>query len=158
MFGEDLYLEIQRHPKIDETIQESWLLQKSREYVEKQKKTNEELLALAEELEIACVATNNIHYIDSQDWRAHEILLNIQSGEPCEIWERDSAGNLKNKAPNPKRETAFTHELYFKSPEEMQELFSDIPQALSNTLSLAEKCKCDLDFKTKHYPVFIPPF
>jgi DNA polymerase-3 subunit alpha len=158
MFGEDLYLEIQRHPKIDETIQESWLLQKSREYVEKQKKTNEELLALAEELEIACVATNNIHYIDSQDWRAHEILLNIQSGEPCEIWERDSAGNLKNKAPNPKRETAFTHELYFKSPEEMRELFSDIPQALSNTLSLAEKCKCDLDFKTKHYPVFIPPF
>jgi DNA polymerase III subunit alpha len=157
LFGEDFYLELQRHPNVDENISESWLLQKMQGFVEKERKINEELLALGKKLGIASVATNDIHYIDAEDWKAHEVLLNIQSGETCEIWERDSAGNAKNKALNPKRETAFTRELYFKSPEQMSALFADLPEALNNTLVIAEKCKCELDFKTKHYPVFIPP-
>src|SRR5690606_15570153 len=114
-----------------------------RDYIEKQKKTNESLLSFAKEHKIQIVATNDIHYLDPEDWRAHEVLLNIQSGEPCEIWERDSAGNLKNKAPNPKRETVPTRELYFKSPLQMEELFADIPEAVQNTLVIAEKCKCE---------------
>ncbi len=157
LFGEDFYLELQRHPFSDEGIQENWLIQKFRDYSENQQKTNEKLLALSKQYGIRIVATNDTHYIEKEDWRAHEILLNIQSGEPCEIWERDSAGNPKNKASNPKRETASTHELYFKSPEEMRALFADLPEAIENTVKIAEKCKCELDFKTKHYPVFIPP-
>src|SRR5690606_20241681 len=109
------------------------------------------------EYSIPLVATNDIHYIDQGDWRAHEILLNIQSGETCEIWERDSRGNAKSRMPNPKRETLFTHELYFKSPEQMSALFADVPEAIAETRRIAEKCKLELDFKTKHYPVFIPP-
>lgn len=157
LFGEDFYFAIQRHPFLDEEIQESWLLQKIRDTVALQSKKNEELLALSRELGVSLVATNDIHYIEKEDWRAHEILLNIQSGEVCEIWERDSAGNPKNKAPNPRRETASTRELYFKSPEQMAALFADLPEAIENTLKIADKCKCELDFKAKHYPVFIPP-
>jgi len=157
LFGADFYVEIQRHPFVDEQIQENWLVQKMREYSENQQKKNEQLVELSRRLGLPLVATNDIHYIEKEDWRAHEILLNIHSGEVCEIWERDSAGNLKNKAPNPKRETTSTHELYFKSPEEMQVLFADLPEAMENTGVIAGKCQCDLDFKTKHYPVFIPP-
>ena len=162
-FGEDFYFEIQRHPLSEETIRqdgmdrESWLVQKARDYFTSQQTVNGKLVELSKEWSIPLVATNDVHYIEREDWRAHEILLNIQSGEPCEIWERDSAGNLKNKAPNPKREAVATHELYFKSPEQMEVLFSDLPQALEETVRIGEKCKCDLDFKTKHYPVFIPP-
>ena len=43
--------------------------------------------------------------------------MNIQSGEPCEIWEKDSSGNPKERVRNPKRQVSYTHELYFKSPE-----------------------------------------
>lgn len=157
LFGEDLYLQIRRHPSVDEEIQESWLLQKMRDFVAAEEKKNGELIAISRQLGIGLVAVNDIHYIDPEDWRAHEILLNIQSGETCEIWERDSAGNPKNKAPNPRRETTPTRELYFKSPEEMKRLFSDLPEAIENTVKIGEKCKCEIDFKTKHYPVFIPP-
>lgn len=157
LFGDDFFLEIQRHPFSDEGIQENWLIQKMREYSESQQKKNDKLIELSRHLGLGLVATNDVHYIEKEDWRAHEILLNIQSGEPCEIWERDSAGNPKNKAPNPKRETTSTHELYFKSPEEMRALFADVPEAIENTVKIGEKCKCEIDFKTKHYPVFIPP-
>jgi DNA polymerase-3 subunit alpha len=157
LFGEDFYLEIQRHPFSEEGIQENWLIQKMRDAEVNQQKVNEKLIEVSKHLGIPLVATNNVHYIERDDWRAHEILLNIQSGEPCEIWERDSAGNLKNKAPNPKRETTSSHELYFKSPDEMKALFADLPEAIAETVRIADKCKCDLDFKTKHYPVFIPP-
>ncbi|MBM3184201.1 MAG: DNA polymerase III subunit alpha, partial [Chlamydiae bacterium] len=157
LFREDFYFEIQRHPlkKIEET--ESWLVQKMQSYVSNQEKVNGKLIELSKKLSIPLVATNDVHYIEASDWKAHEILLNIQSGEPCEIWERDSQGNPKNKVPNPKREIAPTRELYFKSPEEMKELFSDLPEALAETSRIAEKCQCDLDFKTRHYPVFVPP-
>lgn len=163
LFGEDFYFEVQRHPLSEEQIREdqmdreNWLVQKAREYSANQQKVNAKLVELSKQFNIPLVATNDIHYIEREDWRAHEILLNIQSGEPCEIWERDSHGNPKNKAPNPKRETTATHELYFKSPDQMRALFSDLPGAIEETLRVAEKCKCDLDFKTKHYPVFVPP-
>jgi DNA polymerase-3 subunit alpha len=163
LFGADFYFELQRHEMTDEQIradgidQESWLVQNVRDYVASQKKVNAKLIDLSKKFGIKCVATNDIHYIEREDWRAHEILLNIQSGEPCEMWERDSRGNLKNKVPNPKRDTYPTHELYFKSPEEMKALFADIPEAVEESVRIAEQCKCELDFKSKHYPIFIPP-
>lgn len=163
LFGEDFYFELQRHAMSEEEMskdqmdQESWLLQKARDRFALQEKVNQALVRYGKELSIRIVATNDIHYIEREDWRAHEILLNIQSGETCEIWERDSRGNAKSRMPNPKREALFTHELYFKSPKQMAALFSDLPDAIEETRRIAEKCKLDLDFKTKHYPVFIPP-
>ncbi len=160
IFKENFYLEIQRFPLRGEAkaaIQEGWLLQSLEAYAEKVEKTSHRLIDISQKFSISLVATNPIRYIDPEDWQAHEILLNIQSGEPCEIWERDSAGNPKNKAPNPKRSLAPTREMFFKTPEAMQALFSDIPQAVEETVRIADRCRCELDFKTKHYPVFIPP-
>ena len=162
-FGSDFYFELQRHSMSEELIradgmhQESWLVQKYRDYNAAQIRVNDTLIGLSKKLNIGCVATNDIHYLERDDWRAHEILLNVQSGEPCEIWERDSRGLPKNKILNPKRDALASHELYFKSPQQMQILFEDLPEAIEETVRLAEKCYLELDFKTKHYPVFTPP-
>lgn len=162
LFGEDFYFEFQRHTTSQEELQldgmfdESWLYSNYQEHVQKQEKLITKLIPLAKELNIKCVATNNIHYLERDDWRAHEVLLNIQSGEPIEEWQRDAMGNPKFRTPNPKRSTFATHELYFKTAEEMAALFSDIPEAISNTLEIADKCTLEIDLKTKHYPVFVP--
>ncbi|NGX58836.1 MAG: DNA polymerase III subunit alpha, partial [Chlamydiae bacterium] len=163
VFGDDFYLEIQRHAMSEEDIvadgirKESWLDQFYQDFISQQTKLLDTLPEISKELNIPLVATNDCHYIDRQDWHGHEILLNIQTGEPCEIWEKDSLGNPKFRIPNPKRRTYPSHELYFKSPEEMCELFKDIPEAAANTLVIAEKCQLELDFESKHYPSYIPP-
>ncbi|MBI3901154.1 MAG: DNA polymerase III subunit alpha, partial [Chlamydiia bacterium] len=160
LFGEDLYLEIQRYPLNESQFKEyheSWLLQKAKDYATLHEKWNQRLVELSKTYSIPLVATNDIHYIDSEDWKAHEVLLNVQSGQTLETWERDSQGNLKSKIPNPKREVMATRELYFKSPEEMKLLFSDLPDAIDRTNQIGEKCNLSFDFQTKHYPIFIPP-
>ncbi len=163
LFGQDYYFELLRHPMSDEKIredemdQESWLYQRHIDYVAGQKKVNDRLMQLSPEMGIKCVATNDTRYLDREDWKAHEILMNVQSGQPCEIWEKDSYGNLKVRVRNPKREVMLTHELYFKSPEQMRDLFADCPEAIANTVTVAEQCQFEFDLKSKFYPVFIPP-
>ncbi len=163
LFGEDYYFELQRHGMSEDALhadgmfQESWLIQHYQDYIQRQDKVNRTLIELGAELNIPLVATNDSHYIDRADWKAHEILLNVQSGEPCEIWEKDSYGNPKVRVANPKRYTYPSHEYYFKSPEQMTALFADVPAAITNSVRIAEACHMELDFKTKHYPVYIPP-
>ncbi len=162
LFGEDYYLELQRHAMSEQDMQddgmyqESWLHQHYQSYMQQQAKVNQALLEVGGELGIPLVATNDSHYIDRSDWQAHEILLNVQSGEPCEIWEKDSYGNPKVRVPNPKRHTYPSHEYYFKSPQQMAALFADIPEALANSVRIAESCHVEMDFKTKHYPIYLP--
>ncbi len=162
-FKEDYYFELLRHQMSDADIrsdgldQEMWLHQAHLDAIALQKSVNARLIALSKELQIDCVATNDSRYIDREDWAAHEILMNIQSGEPCEIWEKDSYGNPKARVKNPKRQVMHSHEFYFKSAQEMQTLFADVPEALTNTLKVAEACAFEFDFKTKFYPVFVPP-
>lgn len=159
LFGDDYYLELQRHQMPRERVaalSETWLQQQYHDFIDKQTKLNEKIIEASRALNIPLVATNDTHYLEPDDWMAHEILLNIQSGEPVEIWEKDSFGNPTFRIPNPKRRVYSTYELYFKSPEEMAELFRDVPEALENTLRVAEKCKLEIDFQTKHYPVFTP--
>lgn len=163
IFGEDYYLELQRHEMSEADIEadglrlETWLYQRYQDHIIKQRKVNQALLEMAADLKIKVIATNDSHYMKRNDWKAHEILLNIQSGEPCEIWEKDSYGNPKFRVPNPKRRTYATNECYFKSQGQMSAIFADCPEAIENTLEIAEKCHVELDFKTKHYPIFIPP-
>lgn len=163
IFGEDYYLELMRHPMSEQELQEdgmfreSWLQQQYQEMIGKQNRVNEMLVEIGKELGIGVVATQDSHYMDRSDWKAHEILINIQSGEPCEVWERDSYGNPKQRIPNPKRMTYASHAMWFKGPEEMKALFHDLPEALENSLKIADKCRVELDFKSKHYPVYLPP-
>jgi len=159
LFKDDLYLELQRHTMSDGRIQddgmekEPWLLTNYRDMLTRQQKVEAGLVGLG----LPLVATNGTRYIDAGDWQAHEILKNVQSGEPCEIWERDAHGRNIRRIPNPKRKVEASHELDFKSPEEMAARFADRPDALENTFKVAEKCTFELDFKTRHYPVFVPP-
>ena len=157
IFGDDFCFEVSRHPMPEENLQESWLYQKFQDVSEKQERIISRLKDLGKEKGILSVATNDIRYLEKGDWRAHEILMNISSGEPCEIWERDSFGNPKNLVLNPKRQTAYSYELYFKSQDEMTNLFHDFPEAISNTVEVAKLCQFEFDFSQKFYPVFVPP-
>jgi len=163
IFKHDYYLDLQRHQMSSEDTQEdglaneSWLIQQYQDYINRQQKLNEELILLSRSHAVRLVATNDIHYLEREDWRPHEILMNIQSGEPCEIWEKDSFGTPKFRIPNPKRQVYSSHEYYFKSGRQMELLFADQPQALLETRLIADQCHVEIDFKTKHYPIFVPP-
>ncbi|NGX39656.1 MAG: DNA polymerase III subunit alpha [Chlamydiae bacterium] len=163
LFGEDYYFEVTRHSMSEEQMRadgmdrENWLWGASIEYQKKQEEVYQRIKELSKSQGIRVVATNDSRYLDQGDWQAHEILMNVSSGEPCEIWERDSAGNPKNRVLNPKRKLWLTHELYFKSPEEMETLFADFPEAVKETEAVADKCGFSFDFSSKFYPVFVPP-
>jgi DNA polymerase III subunit alpha len=163
LFGDDYYLELQRHEmaeadiETDGFLQESWLYQQYDGFIQRQKNVNQRLLQIAHRRGIQVVATNDIHYLARDDWRAHEVLLNIQSGEPCVIWEKSGGGSTTRRVPNPRRRTYASHELYFKSAEQMKALFADLPRAIETSLEIANKCCLELDFKARHYPIFVPP-
>lgn len=163
VYQDRFYFEMQRHQMTEEAIalggidRESWLYQSYIDRIQNQEKVTKRFLELSEERGIPYVATNEICYLESEDWKAHEILMNIQSGEPCEMINRDQYGNVKGRSLNPKRKVIPTHELYFKSPKQMETLFADLPEAIRNTEKIAEACVLELDFNTKYYPVFVPP-
>jgi DNA polymerase-3 subunit alpha len=162
LFGNDFYFEIQRHRttqedlELDGTVRESWLYRQYQQHVSNQKAIECALREQSVKRNIPCVATNNAHYLHRQDWKAHEVLLNIQSGEPCQIRQRDG-GDHSTITPNPKRTTFPCHEYDFKSPKEMEALFSDFPECLSATATIADACSVSIDFNTKHYPVYSVP-
>ena len=83
------------------------------------------LLQLSKELDIPPVATNDVHYIRKEDWEMQDVLMCIQT---------------KKTVDDPKRMKFETQEFYLKSPQEMEELFSYVPEAISNTLVIAQKC------------------
>src|SRR5262249_47989076 len=83
LFGEDYYLEVQRHQMEDvkvAALAETWLQQYYQDFIDRQKRVNAKLLEASRKLGIKLVATNDTHYLEPDDWKAHEILLNIQSG------------------------------------------------------------------------------
>jgi DNA polymerase-3 subunit alpha len=162
LFGEDFYFELQRHPMEEQDLDrfgyhnEAWRHQQYRDMRQKEERVNRYLIEASKRWGIPLVATNDIHYLEQQDALAHEILLNVQSGEPCEIWEMDAQGNPKQRILNPKRRTYPSAEYYFKTVAQMNQLFADLPEALSNTLEVAAKCDFHFDFKSKYYPVYCP--
>lgn len=163
VFKDNFYLEVQRHKMSDEALEESgikkesWLYQDYLALIAKQEKIVQAFTLLSKEFSIELVATNDVHYLKRKEWKAHEILMNVQSGETCEVYELDASGNRKGKVMNPKREAMRSTEYFFKTSEEMIELFHDLPEAIANTCKIASKCELELDFKTRYYPVFIPP-
>ena len=107
-----------------------------------QTEANRELIRLAGELGLPLVATNDCHYLHATDAGAHEILLCIQS---------------KKTRDDPKAWKLGTHELYVKSPLEMEAAFRDLPEAVANTVAIAERCNVELRFGRYQFPVFQTP-
>ena len=120
MFGEDYYIELQRHN------------------IKEQEIINQTLLKFAKKYNIPVIATNDSHYTEKDDYNAHDILLCINTGEKqstpgFDDFVNDDAvvKNRRFKFPN--------DQFYFKTPEEMQDLFSDVPHSLDNTNAIVDK-------------------
>ncbi len=103
---------------------------------------NRQLIDLGRRYDARFVATNDVHYINKEDSRLQDILLAIQTG--CLLSD-----------PNRMRMTDPTY--YLRSPEEMARIFADVPDALSNTLLIADRCNVDLSFQGYHLPNFPVP-
>jgi len=131
VFGDDYYIELQRHTLAD------------------QNKCNQTLLKWSKEYGVKVIATNDSHYINKEDSEAHDILLALQTNadlnDPKRFRFTDDHNNL-----NP--------EFYLKSPEEMEELFNDVPQAIDNTNEIVDKVE-DINLSSELLlPTFnIPP-
>ena len=110
--------------------------------VEEQKKVNEGLLKLSKQHNVPLVATNDCHYLRKEEAKAHELLLCIQTGKTLSDKDRLSFSG---------------DQFYFKSGDEMDRSFSHCPEALTNTLRIAEMCDVKIDSGTYHFPDFKLP-
>ncbi len=121
-FGENNYfLEIQDHG------------------IREQKISNNGILRLSEETGIPLVATNDVHYINAEDYRMHKVLLCVQTGSKI---SEESALEFK------------TNEFYLKSAEQMAKLFENAPSAVENTVKIAERCNVQFEFGKIKLPRF----
>ena len=107
-----------------------------------QKKVNEQLIKIARHLNLPVVATNDVHYIEHNQNIAHETLLCIQT---------------QTTLNDPNRMKFSSDQFYFKNPEEMKANFAYMPEAISNTMAIAEQCNLKLDLDQYHLPVYSPP-
>jgi len=107
-----------------------------------QKFVNDKLIELSKELDVPVVASNDVHYINKEDAELHDILLCIQT----------------NSKLNDKNRLKFnSNEFYLRSSEEMEKLFSHIPQALENTHKIAESCNLEISLNNIILPTFKVP-
>jgi DNA polymerase-3 subunit alpha len=110
--------------------------------IEELDQINKNLIDLGRRYDARFVATNDVHYIDREDARLQDILLAIQTG--CVLSD-------------PNRMRMSDETFYLRSPQEMASIFAEVPQAISNTLLIAERCELDLGFKGYRLPRFDVP-
>ncbi len=110
--------------------------------IEEQKVVNVGLQPIARELGLPLVVTNDVHYLQQTDQRPHDILLCIGTGKSVHDAER-----LRY----------FGDQFFLKTPEEMAAVFGDFPEALANTVRIAERCAVDLDTDQNYLPNFDVP-
>ncbi len=117
IWGDDYYLELQRHEVTDPSVMAN------RETFPLQQKANRVLIELAKEYGIKLVCTNDSHFVDKENAEAHDHLLCLSTGKDLDD-------------PNRMR---YTKQEWFKTKEEMNAIFSDVPEALSNTIEILDK-------------------
>ena len=110
--------------------------------IDAQRVVNSGLPPIARELGVPLVCTNDVHYLRQADHRPHDVLLCIGTGK-----------NVEDK----QRLRYHGDQFYLKTPAEMAELFGDYPEALSNTVAIAERCDLDLSTSENHLPNFDVP-
>ena len=103
-------------------------------------KINNGLINLANKVGIGLIATNDVHFLEEDDYEAHNCLCCISTGK---------------NAGDPTR-MIYPRDVFLKSPDQMRSLFGDVAEACDNTLALAERCNVELDLKSRHAPVFKP--
>jgi DNA polymerase-3 subunit alpha len=121
IFGEDYYVELQRHD------------------IPEQNKVNEVLVKLARKYNVKIIASNDSHYIDKEDANAHDILLCINTGEKQSTPTMKDFGDDDSVSSKGKRFAFYNDQFYFKTTDEMSRLFSDLPEAIDNTNDIVGK-------------------
>jgi DNA polymerase III subunit alpha len=109
--------------------------------IEAQRLCNQALLEMAKSLDLPLVATNDVHFLERSHHEAHDVLICI--GTSAMIHDE--------------RRMHYPTEVYFKSSAEMAALFSEVPDALTNTLQIADQCNLKLEFGVSKYPAYTPP-
>ena len=109
--------------------------------MEEQKKCNAALVHMARDLGVGLVAANDVHFLRRSDHEAHDVMLCIGTGKMVQDESR----------------MHYLPELYFKSPDEMRQVFRDFPEAIANTLHVGERCHLDLEFGSSKYPEYPVP-
>jgi DNA polymerase III subunit alpha len=136
-FGEDYYVELQRHEIPDQI------------------KANAVLVKFAQKYNVKIIASNDSHYVDRDDWVAHDILLCVNTGE------KQSTPSMKEFSddeamPKNTRFAFFSDQFYFKNTQEMTTLFADMPQAIDNTNEIVgkvETLKLKRDIMLPNFPI-----
>ena len=98
------------------------------------------MIELAGEMGVGLVATNDVHFLNEDDFEAHDALCCINTGK---------------KITDPDRMT-YPPSVFLKSPDQMRQLFSEVPESCDNTLKIAERCNVELDLTSRHAPVYRP--
>ena len=107
-----------------------------------QARVNRELIKMSEELNFPLTVSNDVHYLDRDDAKSHDVLLCIQTGKTI---------NEENRMKFP------SDEFYLKSPDEMAALFPENKDALENTVKIANRCNVEIKFHEQHLPEFTVP-
>lgn len=102
---------------------------------------NRVLPKIAKDLDVGLVAANDVHFLHRSDHNAHDVMLCIGTG----------------KMVSDENRMRYRPELYFKSPEEMREVFKDFPEAIANTLEIAERCNLEIELGKSKYPEYPVP-
>ena len=109
--------------------------------IEQQRRNRGGLITIADDLGLGLVATNDVHFLERAHHEAHDVMICIGTGSMIHDEKR----------------MRYVPELYLKSGEEMAALFADRPDAISNTLAIAERCHAKLEFGKSKYPDYTPP-
>ena len=126
VFGSDYYLELQRHP--------SELPQQREDVYDKQVQVNKVIVALAKKYGVKVIATNDVHFTNAEDADAHDLLICLNTGK-----DFDDPARMR-----------YTKQEWFKTQQEMNLLFSDVPEALFNTAEIVEKAE---DYELNSAPI-----
>lgn len=121
IFGEDYYIELQRHG------------------IPEQDKVNEVLVRWSKKYNVKIIASNDSHYVDQQDSNAHDILLCINTGEKQSTPTMKDFGDDDSNSFKGKRFAFYNDQFYFKTTAEMTQLFTDLPEAIDNTNDIVDK-------------------
>ncbi|HZF00264.1 MAG TPA: DNA polymerase III subunit alpha [Methylomirabilota bacterium] len=121
---------------------ENFFLELQNHGIAEQAKVNKHLIPWAKEFGLKLVATNDVHYINKSDSHAHDCLICI---------------GTQTQLADTKRMKYEPEQFYLRTAEEMKARFAETPEAVKNTLEVAEKCNLEIEFNKLHFPVFHPP-
>src|SRR3954468_19250819 len=121
---------------------ENFYLELQNHNLPEQAKVNQHLIPWAKEFGLKLVATNDVHYVEKKHSHAHDCLICI---------------GTQTQLSDTKRMKYAQEQFYLRSAEEMKARFAEMPEAIQNTLEVAEKCNLEIEFGKLHYPVFSPP-